>query len=313
MTAGACLRVLFCSAMCSKTGQGGFAAVLAILLGVFAAVSWSVHDLLARSLAVRIGAFRMAAMVMIAGGLLLTGLVLWRGTIWTAPWEAINQGLLLGLAYGFAGGGLFKAFSLGPISFVGPVTAAYPVLVVLWGVANGFEPSALQWLAVAMAVTGALVVARSGHPDGGINAVEPGKLPVLLLFCLISVVGYACAVVIGQKAGVAVGEIESTWLSRITALVTIAPFMLSEARPAPLRQRHWLGILAMGAFDVLGVVAVNATGNMPGKEFTAVGISSYGAVAVVLAMLVLKERVSAGQWLGIAMIVGGVATLSLST
>ena len=286
--------------------------MLAVLFGTFAAFSWSLHDLVARSFAARIGAFRMAALVMVAGGILLTGVVWWRGSIWQASWQGILEGLLLGLAYGFGTGGLFKAFSLAPISLVGPVTAGYPVLVVLWGVVNGLIPTPLQWAAIAAAMLGAAIVARSGAEDGGINAVEPGKVPTLLLFCLISMLGYASAVVLGQTAALSVGEIEATWLSRATALVTILPFMVSERRPAALQARHWLGIFAMGGLDVLGVIAVNASGHLPGKEFAAVGISAYGALAVILAMIVLREKVSMGQWSGIILIVGGVATLSLS-
>ena len=56
----------------------------------------------------------------------------------------------------------------------------------------------------------------------------------------------------------------------------------------------------MGLFDVLGVVAINASGHLPGKEFAGIGISAYGAVSVVLAMLVLKEKVSGGQWVSAA-------------
>ena len=298
--------------LCSKRRPGGLSAMLAILLGVCAALCWSLHDLVARAYAARIGAFRMAGLVMVAGAVLLVAIVAWRGTIWSSSWTGIVESLLLGVATGIGVGGLFRAFSLGPISLVGPVTAAYPVLVVGWGVVNGLEPSALQWAAVAATLAGALIVARSGHEDGGINAVEPGKLPLLFLFCAMSMLGYACTVVIGQRAGVSLGEIESTFLSRFTAMATLLPFILGEGRPAPLKPRHWLGILAMGGLDAVGVIAINATGGMDGSEFTAVGISSYGAIAVILAMLVLKEKVSPGQWLGIAMIVGGVATLSLS-
>lgn len=291
---------------------GAGTKMAAVFLGVFAALCWSLHDLVARSLAVRIGPFCMAALVMVAGGLLITGIVLWRGTVWTAPVTGLVQGLMLGFAYGFGVGGLFKAFSLGPISLVGPMTAGYPVLVVLWGVASGLRPPPLHWVAVAATVAGAIIVARSGGKDGGINAVEPGKLPTLMFFCGLSALGYALAIILGQTAAPAVGEIEVTWLSRATALVTIIPFMLRETVPRALSRRHWLGVLVMAGLDVAGLIAVNAAGHLPGKEFAAVGISAYGAIAVVLAMIVLKERVSAGQWLGIALIVGGVATLSVS-
>ena len=220
--------------------------------------------------------------------------------------------MLLGLVYGFGVGGLFKAFSLGPISLVGPVTAGYPVLAVLWGVANGLEPSSLQWTAVAATLAGAVIVGRSGTPDGGINAVEPGKLPTLFLFCMMAVLGYSSSIVLGQNAGVAVGEFEATWISRATALLTIAPFMLGEAKPQPLTAKHYIAIAAMGALDVAGVTAVNASGHLLGKEFAAVGISGYGAISVVLAMIFLKEKVSYGQWAGILMIAAGVATVSVT-
>ena len=68
----------------------------------------------------------------------------------------------------------------------------------------------------------------------------------------------------------------------------------------------------MGGLDVLGLIAINASGHLPGKDFAGVGISAYGALSVILAMVFLKEKVSAGQWLGLAMIVGAVATISLS-
>lgn len=286
--------------------------MLAVLFGVFAALCWSVHDLIARMLAARIGAFRMAALVMVSGGLLLSLYVIYDGSVWNASWEQLQSGFLLGLAYGLGVGGLFKAFSLGPISLVGPLTAGYPVLAVLWGVANGLEPTWLQWACVAATLAGAIIVARSGTADGGINAVEPGKMPTLLLFAVICVLGYSSSIILGQKAAVTVGEIEATWLSRATALLTILPFMLGERNFTPLTRKHWGAIFVMGGLDVLGVIAVNASGHLPGKEFAGIGISGYGALSVILAMFFLKEKVSGGQWIGLGLIVGSVATMSVS-
>lgn len=286
--------------------------MLAVLFGVFAALCWSVHDLLARMLAAQIGAFRMAALVMVSGWILLSFYVFHDGTIWTASGEQLMSGFMLGLAYGFGVGGLFKAFSLGPISLVGPITAGYPVLAVLWGVFNGLEPTPLQWGCVVTTLIGAIIVARSGTADGGINAVEPGKMPTLLLFAGMAVLGYSSSIVLGQQAAVTVGEIEATWLSRATALVVILPFMLSERKFSPLTGAHWRGIFIMGGLDVLGVIAINASGHLPGKEFAGVGISAYGALSVILAMFFLKEKVSPGQWVGLALIVGAVATMAVS-
>lgn len=286
--------------------------MLAVLLGVLAALCWSFTDLLARMMAAQVGAFRMSALVMLLGGVLLALYVIPEGSIWNASWDQLKWGLLLGLAYGLGIGGLFKAFSLGPISLVAPLTAGYPVLTVLWGVANGLQPTLLQWACVAATLLGALIIARSGTEDGGVNAVEPGKMPLLLLFCVISVLGYSAAVVLGQHAAVTVGEIEAAWVSRATSVLTLLPFVLAERNVAPIRRWHWAGLLLAGGLDILGLVLINASGHLPGKEFAGVGISAYGALSVLLAMIFLKEKVSPGQWVGLAMIVGAVATISLS-
>ena len=209
-------------------------------------------------------------------------------------------------------GGLFKAFSLGPVSLVGPITAGYPVLAVLWGVFNGLEPTLVQWGCVGATLLGAIIVARSGEPDGGINAVEPGKMPALLFFAVMAVLGYSSSIVLGQQAAVTVGEVDATWLSRPVALLVLLPFAFFDGKRGALSRNQWIAIFVMGGLDVLGVIAVNASGHFPGKEFAGIGISAYAAISVIMAMIFLKEKVSPGQWVGLIMIVGAVATMSMS-
>jgi drug/metabolite transporter (DMT)-like permease len=283
----------------------------AVLFGVFAALCWSAHDLIARVYAPRIGPMRMGLWIMALSAIMLTAIVLWRGTVFAANITGFVWALVLGLAYACGGAGIYKAFSLGPISIVGPLTSAYPVLVVMWGLLNGLTPTLLQWLAMASALMGALIVSRSGEPGGGINTVLPGKLPALLLACLVCSLGYAVAVVIGQRTAVMIGEIEATWLSRATTIVAFLFLVTLEPRAESVAGHFWWGLAAMGGLDALGLIAVNASGHIPGKEFAAVGISAYGAMAVILAAFVLKEKVSKAQAFGIALIAGGVGVLAL--
>lgn len=285
--------------------------MIAVLLGVFAALCWSMHDVIARSIAGTVGGFRTAAWVMVSGFILLSAYVLWDGSVWQATPSAVFSGLLLGFAYGFGVGGLFKAFSLGPVSLVGPLTAGYPVLAVLWGVFNGLELTVVQWACVGATLLGAVIVARSGEPDGGINAVAPGKLPVLLFFAAMSVLGYSSSIVLGQQAALSVGEVDATWLSRPVALLVLLPFAFLDGKHPALTRNQWIGIFVMGALDVLGVIAVSASGHFPGKELAGIGVSAYGALSVLMAMIFLKEKVSPGQWVGMAMTVGAVATMSI--
>jgi drug/metabolite transporter (DMT)-like permease len=284
--------------------------MIALLLGLVAALCWSVHDLVARVYAPRIGPFRVAFWVVVSGAVLLTAIILWRGRIWGADWHSVSLALAMGVVYAGALGGLLKAFSLAPVSIVGPFTAGYPALIVLWGLLHGLSPSLVQWLAVAMIIVGAVIVGRAGPSDGGLAAVPQGKVPTVIISSVIAVLGFAAAVVLGQAATPGLGEYETTFLSRFPAAAILALAMLRESSTSQrLTGREWLAATSMGAMDVVAVTSINVSAFYPGKELGAMAISSYGALAALFAMIFLKERVSIGQWFGIVMIVVGVGIL----
>jgi drug/metabolite transporter (DMT)-like permease len=285
--------------------------MIAISLGVLAGLCWGVHDLTAKRFADETGPLRMAFWVMALGFVVMLPIVLWRGTLWQAGVDGLTIAAIMGLFYAGAIGSLFKAFSLAPVSVVGPFTAGYPALVIFWNIANGLAPSALEWLALAFAASGALVVARTGPKDGGLNVVAPAKLPAVLAASLMASLCFASTIVLGQWGAVAIGQFETTLVSRLPGALVLLPFALQEQKiKAAISPFAWGGVLLMAVLDVAAVSAVNAAGLFPGVEYSAMGISLYGGIAVLLAMLFLKEKVSRGQWLGIAMVVAGVALLA---
>ncbi len=284
--------------------------MLAILFGLFAALCWSVHDLLASRYAKDVGPVRMAINSMLAGAIILVGIVLWNGTLFQAAFPQIVGALFLGLIYGVAVASLFKAFSMAPVSIVGPFTAGYPALVVGWGMLNGLQPSWFQGVAIIIVLLGAYVVGRMGPPDGGLANVAKGQLLPLFFFCVLASICFASSVIIGQKLAFSIGEFETTFLTRIPAALILLPFAARETSlQSSISRNAGLAIFAMGAFDVAAVSSVNYMGFLPHKEFGSMGISAYGAIATLLAMIFLKEKTTLWQWAGIAMICIGVAVL----
>jgi uncharacterized membrane protein len=65
----------------------------------------------------------------------------------------------------------------------------------------------------------------------------------------------------------------------------------------------------MGAMDLTAITAINLSVFYPGKELGAMAISSYGAIAALFGMVFLRERMTIGQWVGIVLIVAGVAII----
>lgn len=287
--------------------------MIALLLGLVAALCWSCHDLMARRFAMSLGPFRMAFWVMLAGAVLLLP-VLFRGSLWAAPPHAIGLALAMGIVYAMAAAGLFLALTLAPVSIVGPIVGGYPALIVLWGLVNGLQPTTLQWLCIALILVGVIVVARSEHEGEGHSDVLPGKLPLVLIASAVSSIGYAATAVIGQKAAVSLGAIETTLLSRFPAAGVLLLLMLWQKQPtAPINRTAWLGIFAMAAFDATAETAINAATYFPDRELGSMAISASSATSVLLAMVVLKEKVTALQWAGVLTIVAGVAALAIAT
>lgn len=288
--------------------------MISVLLGLVAAFCWSVHDLLARRFAAATGPFRMSMWILLAGALLLLVPVLWRGQIWTADTFSIGVALAMGIVYAFALGGLLTAFSLAPVSIVGPLTAGYPALVVIWGLFNGLSPSLLQWSGVGLVLVGVIIVGRNGHEDGGSDSVAQGRMPLVIASAVVASLAFAAAIIMGQAATHGLGEYEVTFLSRFPA-AALMYFAVMRERTQKLEMSRGalISVFTMAACDVAAVTAINAAAHFPNRELGAMAISSYGALSVVLAMLILKERVTALQWLGIVMVVAGVAALGWPT
>ena len=75
----------------------------------------------------------------------------------------------------------------------------------------------------------------------------------------------------------------------------------------PLR---WPFVGLQAGLDTLGYIAFLAGSNSAAPHITMVVASAFSVVAVLLARIVINEKVSKMQWAAIALIAGGTAVLS---
>ncbi len=280
---------------------------MALLLGLFAALCWSIHDLAARRLAHNVGAFRLGIFTEVAGFIVVLPALIGTPVASFADWVGVA---ILGITYGAAIAGLFKAFAMAPVSVVGPFTAGYPALIVIWGMVGGLIPTWTEIISISAILSGAVIVGRSGHHNGGMNVVQKGKVPELMFWILLADFCFAAAIIMGQKLGPVFGDMRTAGLLRVPAAIVLIPFALMDnGAKGKITANIWRVVLGMGMLDIAALTGINAMGAMPYKELGAMGISAYGAIAVPLAMVWLKEKVSRGEWSGIALITAGIAGL----
>ena len=203
---------------------------------------------------------------------------------------------------------LYKALARGPVSVAAPIVAAHPVLVVIFWVLAGARPDALQWAAMAATILGAVIVAANAEHDA--TPAQRKSLNVTIALASGSALAYAALVIGGQAATPFYGPFQTLWLGRLFSLATAAVVLLA-VRGAGIGQRRWWPFLAgQGLLDAGGYLALFAGSMGAGSEIAAVAASGFGAVTVILARLVLKEPMGWLQWLGVALVTGGVAVLS---
>jgi drug/metabolite transporter (DMT)-like permease len=283
--------------------------MLALSVGLTAALIWAVHDLLARKLTQGAALLPIIATVLVAGCVVLAPFALVYGDWAAMTLPAVWISIAYGLAYALAGGALYKAFSVAPVRLVSPVIGAYPILSLVFAVAQGRAVTGTDWLAVLAIVTGIAIVAVSARDD---TSEGYAASPVVALgWAAFSAIGFATTFALGQEATRQGAELPVMLIGRLVALAAILALALGRRSPVKPRPGQFWLLALMGAFDAIALGLVTAAGSLPRAEYASVTSSLFGVLTVLLAAWFLKERVRPVQWLGIAAVFSGIATLGL--
>ncbi len=286
--------------------------------GSLSAVSWGTADFLARFTG-RAAGYVNALLAVLFISLVFLGL--WAAVsgavfVWT-----LSTFLLLILAgLSFLVGYLFfyRALVWGPVTLVAPIAGSYPAMVVLIAVILGSRPSALQWTGTFLTLAGVVVVARGGGGvDPGHATASVGPLPSRRRTAAASVaaaIAFAAVISTTQEVVPVVGTLQTLWVPRAVALVVLAAVLAVgwvRGRPRPAIPRRWWPVLTIQAgLDTGGYLALYLASSGPNPEIAAMASSAYYVVTVLLGRVILKERVSLPQVVGIGLVFVGVLLLS---
>ena len=274
----------------------------ALLLALGASLAWGVADFVGPWQARTLGALRVMLWAQI-GGIAAIGLVVaGRGhaphdwaVLWAIP--AALSGTLGLYAY-------YRGVAVGAISVVAPIAGASAIIPVLYGIATGDHPSGVQLAGIALAIVG-VVLAAQEHQEGGRGSLAAGAGLAIL-----AAIGFGFYFPPMHAAGSA----DPWWASllfRFTAFLIVLA-AVAVRRPA-IRLAGWslAVVLAVGAGDTLGNLLFAASAGHGLVSLTSVLASLYPIVTVVLAAIVLHERVSALQLAGIVLTLAGIVLISV--
>lgn len=286
---------------------------MAVLLGLLAAITYGSADFLGGLATKRNPATRVALISQVFGfGVYLIALPLLPEGRFTG--EAWLWGGLAGLTGGVGLAFLYRGLAHGRMSVVAPITAVIAaILPVAFGLLTGERPSTLQLVGIGVAIPAIALV--SSVPHASANPSVPGttvrsRAAALGVFdALASGVAIGLFLITLARAG------EDTGVYPLVAarIVSISLFLvLVAATRTPLR----LATGTVGIVAVSGVLDVTANllyllGTREGLvSVVAVLTSLYPGATVALARVVVKERLSAHQLVGLGLALAGVASMA---
>src|SRR5712692_10506238 len=289
---------------------------MGILLGLLTALTWGGADFIARFATHRVGALRSMLYMQLIGFLLLTislpGLGGWGHLADGSGWQPWAWGFLAGCFNAVSGLALYRAFEIGKMAVVAPLSASYPALTLLLSWMTGERLSAMRIVGIFCTLIGVVVVAGGEKTPDENDAAAVQRSGRGIGFAIFAAVGFAVLFwLLGIRVISRVGAVQTVWMIRLTSTLLTAAAILIAQQPMrlPRGEVRWM-VLSMGAFDTGAFVLSNLGMKMEQVAVISVLGSLYGAVTVGLAAIFLREHVSRWQWAGIVTIFAGIFLIS---
>ncbi|SFF42363.1 EamA family transporter [Curtobacterium sp. YR515] len=318
--------------------------MLTVVLGLSGALVYGFADFLGGLASRRVRAVTVAAVAAAVGIVpLLVGLVVVGGAFGA---ESVLWGAIAGVSGGVGVLLLYRALAIGPMSVLSPLTAVFAAVVpVLVAVLRGTALSGLAVVALVVAVLAVVLVASvrdtsgarvtavglvtaavAGCGFGGIvlaydmTPSDAGVAPLVVSRVLQAVLLGTAAVVVTRRAAVT-GQAAGRGPGGAADPATSADAPGSAAPPGIRGGGRWPArlvwtVVACGVLDAAANVFIQAGLHSSEDPATLPVVSVLNALypigTVVLAGIVLRERLTPVQWAGIVLAFGAAVGLALA-
>ncbi len=198
---------------------------------------------------------------------------------------------------------LYRGMAVGAMGIVAPISAAGPVVPLVVDLGRGVSPSPLQWAGIAAVLGGITLLAREPGATPGTRLAAGVALALVAALAFgLFVVGLDAAADGGVTWTIVTARGASTVLALVLAL-TASVSVRPPSRLVPV-------IVAVGVFDTTANVLVAFATTKGSAGVVAVLSALYPVVTIVLARVVLGERLDRPRRVGGALALGGAAIVA---
>lgn len=273
--------------------------MLTVASGLASALGYAVHDYLLVRIVRSASLWTALLWVMFVGLALLLPLALIVDGIpsgeeqWRAAAFAAGSGVLelLGL------GALLKGLATGNLSVVTPLGSLGGGFAAIGAILLGEALPPVAWIGLPLAVAGGLMASIERHADGPLGASRRTRATAGAGWALLSAALFAGTFLFFAEA-TALPPFSLAAIGRTATCVIIVPVALLSGGlvlPRGLRRRA----AAAGVVDAAAFVALAVAVSLGPVAIASVAVAQAGTWAVILGLVVLRERLSRVQLTGV--------------
>ena len=277
----------------------------AAALGLISALVYGSADFVGGVAARRIGPVRVTAIGAISGLVVLVIALPFTGGVLSAA--ALGWGALSGLAGVLAVTLLYACLAIGPMSILSPLTAVVSAIVpMVWGLAGGDRFQPIGYVALGLALVAVVLVGFV--PERG--AVRPSATALLMAVAAGALIG-VFLILLDQTPA------DSGLIPLVANRVVIGVIGWTAVAVLAVRTgrggitRSGLGLAALGgALDATANIVILEGLRLGDLTTMSVLVALYPAGTILLAALVLRERIAPVQWAGLVLAVTAAGMLA---
>jgi drug/metabolite transporter (DMT)-like permease len=274
--------------------------VTAIVLSLVSSLMWGMSDFAGGLRSMQRPAMAIVGVGACVGvGLATIGVLFHDG--WHGPYGWVWWGMAAGTSGSAGLVCYYLALSTGTMGVVAPVTSLGTVVPVVVGLASGETPSSVTASGIVVAIVG--IVLTSGPEFTGGASMRP---------VVIAAVGGVCFgfFFVFMDRGSNSSPILTLWSMRATVGLAFIVVALGKRSMFGLHGIDYLWIFGIAAFDLGANLTFGIASTKGYVSITSVLASLFPVVTVLLARIVLKERLRFIQKAGVVVTMAGVALIS---
>ena len=274
---------------------------LPVVYGLCSAIAWGAGDFSGGIATRRINVLLVVLWSQLIGaGALLTLALVFQEAV--PQIQSLVYGAMAGVVGVIGLAALYRGLAIGRMGLVAPLSAlTAAVIPVLVGIIGEGLPEVVQLAGFGLAVPAIWALSYSSG-EGKLQAQE-------WTHALVAGVGFGLFFVFIDRAS-SQAVLWPLVAARAASISCMLLLVMMRGEVTPPSRRHFPLLLTVGLFDAAGNTFFAMASRIGRLDISAVLASLYPAATVLLAWLILRERLLPRQWVGICMAVAALVLIS---